>query len=106
MIRAARRMATPIRAAIEERHGFAGARRTSGGMGAISGPALLMEADAGIDEAIEDIDEEVADDEAERDQQDHALHGRIVTREHGVDHQAAHAGQREDVLRDDGTADE
>src|SRR5438132_9964014 len=106
---AATRMTTPSRADSdeEERHGLAGARRTWGAWGAISGPPIsLVVADPGIDEAIKDVDAEVAHDEADGDQQHHALHERIVAREHRVDHQAPHAGQREHVLGDDGAADQ
>src|SRR6266850_3889654 len=65
-----------------------------------------LAADPGIDEAIEDVDEEVAHDEADRDQEYDALHERVVAREDGVHHEAADAGQGEDVLGDDGAADQ
>src|SRR6185503_15803296 len=63
-------------------------------------------ADAGVDEPIEQVDHQVADDEADGDQQHDALNERIVAREHRVDHEATDAGQREDVLGDDGAADQ
>ena len=56
--------------------------------------------------AIEEVDEQVAQDEADGDQQHDALHQRVVAREDRVDHQAADAGQREDVLGDDRAADQ
>src|SRR5919201_3194510 len=62
--------------------------------------------DSGIDPAIQQVDEQIAHDEAERDQQDHALDERIVAREDRVDDEPSHARQREDVFRDDGTADQ
>src|SRR5437762_4630907 len=62
--------------------------------------------DPGIDPAIEEVDEQVAQDEAEGDQENHALHQRVVAREHGVHHEAADAGQGEDVLGDHGAADQ
>src|SRR5216684_8832325 len=62
--------------------------------------------DPRIDPAIEEIHEQVAQDEADGDEQDHALHERIVAREDGVHHQAPHAGEGEDVLGDDGAADQ
>src|SRR5438045_3626542 len=71
----------------------------------MTGPNRLA-ADPGIDEAIEDVDQEVAHDEADRDQEYDALHERVVAREDGVHHEAADAGQGEDVLGDDGAADQ
>src|SRR5262245_6134329 len=62
--------------------------------------------DARVDPAIEEVDEQVAQDEADRDQQHHALHQRIVAREDRVHDEAADAGQSEDVLGDDGAADQ
>src|SRR5690348_5975301 len=62
--------------------------------------------DSGIDPAIEEIDGEIADDEAERDQQDHALDERVVACKHGVDDETPHARQREHVFGDHRTADE
>src|SRR5256885_13789742 len=43
-----------------------------------------------VDVAIEDVHEQIAHDEAERDQEDHALHQRVVAREHRVDDEPAH----------------
>src|SRR5262245_16284596 len=62
--------------------------------------------DSRIDEAIEQVHDEVRGDEAHRDQQHHALDQRIVARKHGVHHEPPNAGQGEDVLGDDGAADE
>src|SRR5262245_26374996 len=52
-------------------------------------------ADARVEPAIEEIHEQVAHDEADRDEEDHALHERVVAGEDRVDHEPAHAGQRE-----------
>src|SRR5215470_10836586 len=62
--------------------------------------------DPRIDPAIEEIHEQVAQDEADGDEQDHALHERVVAREDGVDHEAPDSRKSEDVLRDDGAPDE
>src|SRR6185295_17196236 len=71
----------------------------------IAAPSLV-ETDPRIDEPIEDVDEEIAEDEAHGDQQHDTLHERVVAGEDRVHHQAADAGQREDVLGDDGAADQ
>src|SRR5947207_14941177 len=62
--------------------------------------------DPGTDPAIQKIDEEIAQDEAEGDQENHALHQRVVAREDGLDHEAAEAGQGDDVIGDEGAADQ
>src|SRR5215467_3235044 len=66
--------------------------------------ARSANADSGIDPAIEQVDEQVAHDETDRDEQNHALDQRIVACEHRIDHETAHARQREDVFGDDGAA--
>src|SRR5438093_816323 len=78
--------------------------------GAATGPATTAAgsaiSDPRIDPAIQEIHEQVAQDEADGDEQDHTLHERIVAREDGVHHQAPHAWQGKDVLGDDGAADQ
>src|SRR5437773_8809081 len=85
------------RSASQRRSRTAGSRATS---------ARSAKPDSGIDPAIQQVDEEVADDEADRDQQNYALHERIVARKDRVDHEAPDAGQREDVFRDHRAADQ
>src|SRR5215510_6366199 len=74
--------------------------------GCASPAAPSARPDPGIDPAIQDVDDQVAQDEADRDQQHDSLHERIVAREYGVDHEAPDPRQREDVLGDDGAADQ
>src|SRR6266536_5549048 len=62
--------------------------------------------DPGIDPAIEQVHGQVAQDEAHRDAQDHALHQWIVAREYRVHHEAPHPGQGEHVLGDHCSADQ
>src|SRR5262245_33968413 len=62
--------------------------------------------DPRIDPAIQEVNEQVGQDEAHRDQQHDALDQRVVAREHRVDHEAADAGQREHVLGDHRAADQ
>src|SRR5215470_4892954 len=81
-------------------------RRSRTGVSAAAARARSANADSGIDPAIEQVDEQVAHDERDGDQQNHALDQWIVAREDRVDHEAADARQREDVLGDDGAADQ
>src|SRR5262245_18404763 len=53
--------------------------------------------DPRVEPAVEHVDQEAAQDEADRDQEDDALYQGVVPREDGVDHQPADAGQGEDV---------
>src|SRR6266542_5000426 len=77
--------------------------RRDGRAMAAAGSAI---SDPGIDPAIEQIDGQVAQDEAHRDEQDHPLHQWIVAREDRVHHEAAHAGQGEHVFGDHRPADQ
>src|SRR5690242_3023134 len=52
--------------------------------------------DSGIDPAIEEIDGQIGDDEAERDEENDALDERVVACKHGVDDETTHARERED----------
>ena len=52
----------------------------------------MFVADAGIEPGVHDIHHQVAGDEADGDQQDHALDQRIIARKHGIHHQPADAG--------------
>src|SRR6267142_1971544 len=91
----ARRVRAACRSTTHRRSRTGGAvtaRAMAGAGSAISDPR--------IDPAVEEIHEQIAQDEADGDEQDHALHERIVAREDGVHHQAPHAGQGEDVLGD------
>src|SRR5216684_1285447 len=62
--------------------------------------------DPRIDPAIEEIHEQVAQDEADGDEQDHPLHQRVVPREDRVHHEAAHPRQGEDILGDHRPSDQ
>src|SRR5262249_47089947 len=62
--------------------------------------------DPGVDPAEDHVDQEAGQDEADRDQEDDALHQGVVPREDGIDHQPADAGQGEDVLGDHRPADQ
>src|SRR5439155_1401900 len=72
--------------------------------GAATGPATTAAgsaiSDPRIDPAIQEIHEQVAHDEADGDEQDHALHERIGAREDGGHHPAPHAGPGEPVPGD------
>src|SRR2546423_12633739 len=61
--------------------------------------------DPRVDEAVEEINQQVGRDEAERDEHHNTLHERVVAREHRADHQPADSWQRADGLGDDGAAD-
>src|SRR5262245_6144041 len=63
-------------------------------------------ADAGVEEDIEDVDEEVQQHVDARDDQDDALDHRIVAPHDGIDGEAADAGKGEDALGHDRAADE
>src|SRR5207302_2299248 len=82
------------------------ARRKASQRRSLTAGAGSAKTDARVDVSIEEIDEQVAHDEAERDQEDHALHQRVVAREHGVDDEAADPGEREDVFGDHSAADQ
>src|SRR5262245_42528353 len=105
---AARRAASSTAAPKGARRAAAARRRTTqgrarsdrGGAGAARLATRSASSDPGIDEAIEHVHEEVAHDEADGDQQHHALHEGVVPREHGVDDEAADAGEGEHVLCD------
>src|SRR4029077_1861681 len=71
---------------------------TAGAATAIASAAVriaapsLVDTDAGIQEAIEDVDQKITHDEAHGDQQDHALHGGIVAGGDGRPPRAARGG--------------
>src|SRR4030095_16994893 len=94
------------RARAARRRTFQRGARPRSDRGVAPRPRRSARLDHGSAPAIEHVDDQVAQDEPDGDQQDDALHERIVPREDGIDHKASHAGQREDILRDDGAADE
>src|SRR3990170_5720912 len=63
-----------------------------------SAAGALAVADAWVDPGIEEIHHQIGDHEQERHHQHHALHHGIVALEDRLQHQPAHAGQREDLL--------
>src|SRR5438105_7749669 len=73
---------------------------SSGVRGATSGRRIAL-SDAGIEEAIADIHEQVRDDVRDRGEQDDALHHGIVLRVDRIDGQLADALAGEDGLDDD-----
>ena len=62
--------------------------------------------DPRIDPAIEEVHQQVAQDEADGDEQHHALHERVVPREDRVHHEAADTREGKDIFRDHRTADQ
>src|SRR5262245_14449260 len=77
--------------------------RVRGRRAAEAGSAI---SDPGIEPAIEEVDHQVAQEEADGDQEHHALDQGIVTGEDGVDHQPPDPRKREDVLGDDRPTDQ
>src|SRR5690606_24390318 len=74
------------------------------GGGDAHGPTSV--ADAGIEEGIGDVDRQIDEDVDQREQQDHPLDDGIVALQHRVDDEPAEAGDVEDGLGDDHTADQ
>src|SRR5262249_28860387 len=66
----------------------------------------LSTADPRVDRGVEEIDREIAQHEERADEEDGALHERIVALHHRPQEQAAHARQGEDLLGDHGAAEE
>ena len=64
------------------------------------------DADARVEQRVDDVDEQVDDDVARRRDEHDALDQRVVALVHGLDRQPAEAGDAEDRLRDDRTGDE
>src|SRR5207245_2256676 len=62
--------------------------------------------DPGVEKRVRDVRGDVDHDEHERHQQHGALHNRIVALQRGVDHQVADTGKCEDLLDDDGSAEQ
>src|SRR5215470_19689488 len=67
---------------------------------------ISVVADAGVEPRVGEVDQEVHDHEAERDEEHQGLHYRVVSVGHRVHHEAAHAVQGEDGLGDHEAADE
>src|SRR5881397_1237612 len=66
----------------------------------------LGEADSGIQVAIQQVHHDVEHDEEDRDHQDRPLHQGVIALHDRVQQKAADAGHREDLLDDDGAAQE
>src|SRR5690606_28409572 len=69
-------------------------------MPVLADPSMVP--DARVDEAVEKVDDQVDDHDHARDQQQPALHSRIVAAEDGIDHPLADSGPGEDRLGQDG----
>src|SRR5512145_2300636 len=72
----------------------------AGAAGTSAGP------DAGIEEAIDHVDQEVEDDEEHGGEEHHGLHDRVVAAVDRLDRQSPDPRPREDGLGDDGTAEQ
>src|SRR6266508_3360950 len=63
-------------------------------------------ADERVDRAVDDVHGEGDEDELEREEEDLRLDHRVVVHVHGVHEETAHAGPVEDLLDDDGAAEQ
>src|SRR6266702_6829589 len=85
------------------RHRRARTGRGAAGWAMAAGSAIP---DPRVDPAIEEVHQQVAQDEAYRDEQHDALHERVVAREDRVHHETADAREGKDILRDYRPADQ
>src|SRR5438046_3744506 len=69
-------------------------------------PWLLSEPNPWVEEAVDDVDQQVQHDDAGRQEQVDALDDGVVAPGDGVEQELPHAGQDEDALHDDGPAEE
>src|SRR3954471_8654421 len=67
---------------------------------------VLAIADPGVEEGVDDVDDQVSEDEDHGDEEDDALHDGIVTIEDGPHQDAADAADGEDGFGDDGAAEQ
>src|SRR5438034_11479628 len=69
-------------------------------------PRSALSADAGIEEAVREIDDQVDDDEGQREDEHRALEQDVVAGEDRLNHETAEPRPREDRLDQDGAAHE